>query len=92
MGDRRPCGCGTNHLVVNLQILENQLEGALLWLVDGVEEGEAVGAAEEQGAIVQQARGAIIELIAAQSVLGVVVGKLPHGAVIFTQAVHGADP
>ena len=44
-------GAGFDQVVVDLQVFEHQRHGAALRYIDGVEDGQAVGAAEDEGAV-----------------------------------------
>ena len=82
----------TYQAVVYLQVAEQQWDVALDGHVDGVEERKAVRAAEDERAVGQTARGAVVELVSAYAVGGVIVGEASGCPVIFAQSVLGAYP
>lgn len=82
----------TYQLVVYLQVAEQQRDVALYGYVDGVEECEPVRAAEDERAVGQARRGAVVELVSAYAVSGVIVGESCGCPVIFAQTVLGAYP
>ena len=82
----------TYQLVVYLQVAEQQRDVALDGHVDGVEEREPVRAAECQRPVGQTARGAVVELVSAYAVGGIIVGEASGCPVIFAQSVLGAYP
>ena len=84
--------CGTNHLVMNLQMTELQGNRPERIDISGIEHGDTIGTAEHQTAIRQLARSTVGKLIASQSV-GLV--ERSHRACLgveTVQAFHGTNP
>ena len=83
---------GLHQDIVDLQILENQRDGPLLGHIQRVEPGEAVGAAEHERAVRQDAGGPFGELVSADAVFLEVVDEPAHGAVELAESVHRGHP
>ena len=83
---------GFHQDIVDFQILEYQRDGALLGHVQRVEPGEAVGTAEHERAVRQDAGGPLGELVSADAVFLEVVDEPAHGAVELAESVHRGHP
>src|SRR3712207_647769 len=83
---------GMHLLIVNFERLEHQRQVAAGGNVDGIEGGNAVCAAENERSVGQSTHGTVVELVASNAVGGVELGHFAHGAVVFVESVHGADP
>ena len=83
---------GAHQLVVNLQV--DEADGQLQQRVHigGVEHGDAIGAAEDQTAVGQLARGTIGKLIASDAIGLIERGDASRLPIPAVQTLHGADP